>query len=218
MPLQGNGILVTSMNVAPDHDEEFNDWYDREHLEERVRIPGFLNARRYQSRDAKRRYFATYTTENFETLTGPAYKAALANQTPWSLTNIDRQVDPLRILGRVEMCAGAGRGAALGVVRIDFNAMSQDMLRTEVADLLQTLVRTRHILGASLVVPDSQLSIPIANGKPDDPDHSQWLILVESSSESVLQALLRSPSFAAAHYTRKDQYALLWDLGKDELN
>jgi hypothetical protein len=47
MPMAGKGMLLTSMNIDPAHEAEFNRWYDREHLEERVAIDGFLEARRY---------------------------------------------------------------------------------------------------------------------------------------------------------------------------
>ena len=42
MPIAGKGMLLTSMNIDPVHEAEFNRWYDREHLEERVAMPGFL--------------------------------------------------------------------------------------------------------------------------------------------------------------------------------
>ena len=47
MPLAGKGMLLTSMDIDPSDEAEFNRWYDREHLEERVAIDGFLEARRY---------------------------------------------------------------------------------------------------------------------------------------------------------------------------
>ena len=40
MPMAGKGMLLTSMNIDAAHEAEFNRWYDREHLEERVAIPG----------------------------------------------------------------------------------------------------------------------------------------------------------------------------------
>ena len=49
MPLAGKGMLLTSMDIDPSHEAEFNRWYDREHLEERVAIDGFLEARRWAS-------------------------------------------------------------------------------------------------------------------------------------------------------------------------
>src|SRR3977135_3497433 len=47
MPLAGKGMLLTSMDIDASDEAEFNRWYDREHLRERVAIEGFLEARRY---------------------------------------------------------------------------------------------------------------------------------------------------------------------------
>ena len=47
MPIAGQGMLLTSMDIDSLHEAEFNRWYDREHLEERVAIEGFEEARRY---------------------------------------------------------------------------------------------------------------------------------------------------------------------------
>ena len=43
------------MNIDAAHEAEFNRWYDREHLEERVAIDGFLEARRYVAHDGNQR-------------------------------------------------------------------------------------------------------------------------------------------------------------------
>ena len=56
MPMAGKGMLLTSMDVDAADDTEFNRWYDREHLEERVAIPGFLEARRYIAHQGKPKY------------------------------------------------------------------------------------------------------------------------------------------------------------------
>ena len=34
-------------DVPDEHDDEFNRWYDEEHIPERLAIPGVLNAARY---------------------------------------------------------------------------------------------------------------------------------------------------------------------------
>ena len=55
MPMAGKGMLLTSMNIDAAHEAEFNRWYDREHLEERVAIDGFLEAPRFRTRPRGRR-------------------------------------------------------------------------------------------------------------------------------------------------------------------
>src|ERR1700724_3125622 len=78
MPIAGKGMLLTSMNVDASDEAEFNRWYAREHLEERVAIPGFLEARRYVAHDGNPKYLSLYSTQTFGVLDTPAYPTALA--------------------------------------------------------------------------------------------------------------------------------------------
>ena len=41
------GTLIAAMNMAQVAPDEFNDWYDTEHLPERQRVPGFLVCERW---------------------------------------------------------------------------------------------------------------------------------------------------------------------------
>jgi hypothetical protein len=65
----------------PAMEEEFNAWYDDEHLPERLAIPGFRSARRWV---AGKTYVATYELDSPSVLESPAYLARFQNQTPWS--------------------------------------------------------------------------------------------------------------------------------------
>ncbi len=118
MPMAGKGMLLTSMNIDAAHEAEFNRWYDREHLEERVAIDGFLEARRYVAHDGNPKYLSLYSTETFDVLDSPAYRTALANQTAWSKANIARFQNMIRAVARITVSRGTGRGAALGIVRL----------------------------------------------------------------------------------------------------
>ena len=75
MPLSGKGMLITVMDADPAEEEDFNKWYDREHIVERVAIAGFLEARRYIAALASPEYLNLYSTEKLETLDSPAYLA-----------------------------------------------------------------------------------------------------------------------------------------------
>src|SRR3569833_4674772 len=84
MPLAGQGMLLTSMDIDPSDEADFNRWYDREHLEERVAIAVFIEARRYVAEQASPKYLALYSTETIDVLDSEAYRARLADQTEWS--------------------------------------------------------------------------------------------------------------------------------------
>src|SRR6202047_2197369 len=130
MPLAGKGMLLTSMDIDPSHEADFNRWYDREHLEERVAIPGFLEARRYIAHQGAPKYLCLYSTETFDVLDSAAYRAALANPTDWSKTTMARFKNMIRAVARITISRGKGRGAALGIVRLRATAGSEDGVRS----------------------------------------------------------------------------------------
>ena len=95
MPLAGQGMLLTSMDIEPSDEADFNRWYDQEHLEERVAIEGFIEARRYVAEQASPKYLCLYSTETIEVLDSEPYRARLANPTEWSVTTMAMTMLPL---------------------------------------------------------------------------------------------------------------------------
>src|ERR1700744_5319700 len=111
MPLAGKGMLLTSMDIDAANEAEFNRWYDREHLEERVAIEGFIEARPSGAQEAPPKYLSLYSAETFEVLDSPAYRTALANQSAWSRENISRFKNMISAVARITFSRGPGRGA-----------------------------------------------------------------------------------------------------------
>ena len=44
----GNTVLVVTMDVDEADESEFNEWYNEQHLPERMAIPGYVSARRFK--------------------------------------------------------------------------------------------------------------------------------------------------------------------------
>jgi len=79
------GLLVAGFNYSAAADDEFNDWYDTEHVPERARTPGFINAERWLGADDPKIALATYDLETLSVLQSPGYKAIGGeNLSPWS--------------------------------------------------------------------------------------------------------------------------------------
>ena len=76
---KGKGFLMVSMEPTPAYDEEFNDWYDMEHIPERTRIPGFESGRRFVCLDGWPRYLSMYDLKTIAVLESAAYKKASWN-------------------------------------------------------------------------------------------------------------------------------------------
>ena len=69
------GLLLVMMESALNDDDEFNAWYDNEHIPERAGIPGFISATRYVCRSGFPRYLAVYDLETADVLNSDAYRA-----------------------------------------------------------------------------------------------------------------------------------------------
>ncbi len=217
MPLAGKGMLLTSMNVDAADEAEFNRWYDREHLEERVAIPGFLEARRYVAHDGNPKYLSLYSTETFEVLNSPAYRAALANQTAWSKANIARFRDMIRGVARITISRGTGRGAALGIIRLRPASGSEDTLRSALREQLDP-AKLDGIISMHLLENDPALSKPLTdNPSASDPGAGDWFVLIDATDvNAVPVAIARFVAFKSQTVS-SGVYKLMFDLANSDL-
>lgn len=79
------GLLSASFDTSPARQDEFNDWYDLEHVPERLRVPGFLNAQRWVGDENPKLAVATYDLESHAVMNSPAYQAiGGANGSVWT--------------------------------------------------------------------------------------------------------------------------------------
>jgi hypothetical protein len=97
-PSGAGGLLVNAMNVAAEHDAEFNEWYDHEHIPALSAVPGILSARRFRDPTGTHRYLALYHLTTPEVTLGQAWKDAAG--TPWTERMRPHLRDHLRILAR----------------------------------------------------------------------------------------------------------------------
>lgn len=85
------GILIAAMNFAAVAADEFHDWYDLEHLPERLRIPGFLTGERWIAAGNPQVSVATYDLDGVGVLRGAPYlSVAHDNASPWTKRVIGR--------------------------------------------------------------------------------------------------------------------------------
>jgi hypothetical protein len=219
MPLAGTGMLLTSMDVDPADETEFNRWYDREHLQERVAIDGFLEARRYVAHAASPKYLSLYSTETFEVLDSPAYRNALANQTDWSRKNISRFRNMIRAVARITISRGQGRGAALGIVRLRPGREASDGLRVQLQQSLDPRL-IDGIISMHLIESDPALSRPITDGpSAPNPGSGDWFVLIDGTEvEAVSTALgARFAGLKSGTVISTGIYRLMWDLTRNDI-
>jgi hypothetical protein len=221
MPLAGKGMLLTSMDIDPSDEADFNRWYDREHLEERVAIEGFVEARRYIAHQGSPKYLSLYSTETFEVLDSPAYRAALANQTDWSKANIARFKNMIRAVASITISCGQGRGAALGIIRLRPPESGAENLRAVLQDALDPGLLD-GIISMHLIENDPVLSKPLTdNPSTSDPGAGDWFVLIDATDVNAIPvaiaARLETVTAFKSAVISTGTYRLLWDLAKSDL-
>src|SRR5215468_6488868 len=81
---KGTALLMVWADVPTDKEPEFNRWYNEEHLAERLGVPGFLSAARYEAVKGGPKHLAVYELESPAVLESETYKRVSANPTPWT--------------------------------------------------------------------------------------------------------------------------------------
>ena len=79
----GNTVLVVTMEVDAEDEEEFNKWYNEQHLPERMAIPGYVSARRFKLEDGNNalKYLCIWEMEDGSPLQSEIYKDQNAHPT-----------------------------------------------------------------------------------------------------------------------------------------
>ena len=84
MPSVPYGLNLAAADFSLAAEDEFNDWYDTEHIPERS-FEGMLGIHRWIGVDNPRLSIASYDMQSVAVRESAPYKAISAHQTPWSV-------------------------------------------------------------------------------------------------------------------------------------
>jgi hypothetical protein len=96
-PASAGGLLLNAMNIAPEIEAEFNEWYDKEHIPALAAVPGVLCARRFRG-TGSRKYVALYHLESPDVVESADWKRA--RESEWSSRIVPQFRDHLRLVLR----------------------------------------------------------------------------------------------------------------------
>jgi hypothetical protein len=106
-PASTGGLLLNAMNIAPEREAEFNEWYDKEHIPALGAVPGVLCARRFRGTSGNRRYVALYHLADPSVVESAEWKQA--RQSEWTSRLQPHFRDHLRLVLR-RYVRGGGSG------------------------------------------------------------------------------------------------------------
>lgn len=160
MALTGSAFLAIFHDIDPPSWTEYMEWHTREHMPERLSIPGFTVGKRLINHTLPRyRYGTVYGGETAEVFRSPAYLERLNNPTEWS-----NKVQPtfrnfLRVACERVVSNGVGDGGAMATVRLDFrDGAGEDDLRAGAEALCAALLKVTGACCAHIGLARSEIS------------------------------------------------------------
>jgi hypothetical protein len=189
----GKAAVAMWWDIASEVRAEWEDWHTREHMPERLGIPGFLRGTRWIAESGQPSYFVLYEAERLETLTTGTYLERLNHPTPWSLKMMPHHRNMVRSLCEVRATWGGGVPQTLATIRFSL------------ASDLPKLPQTQGLTGAHLLQ-----SVPMA-ATPQTMEQkirggdasADWVLLIGGyDSEAVKAAVAALPSGMTALFYR----------------
>lgn len=211
--LDAKGELLIWTDIAPEKEQDFNLWYDTEHMQERASIPGFTWSRRYHSNTAQRPYLALYRTESLHVFRSAPYRQAFENQTEWSIRNFGAMKNTNRRVNAVTEFAGAGTGAAVSLICLGSLENAQRTL--EVAKELCTAIA--GVIALRILNPDPELSTPLPSESKENRVLEPYLVVETTSVAIANQVGNWISNRLGLSETAHQSFGLLWDLQASEL-
>jgi hypothetical protein len=189
MALIGQGVVAIWNDVAPEGLAEFYEWHHREHMPERVGIPGFLRGRRYIAVRGAPEFFTLYEATATDVLAGPHYLERLNDPTP-----LTRHVIPeyfhnmVRGVCEVRFSLGIGQGGYLTTLRLAKPEREAELLRY-LGGVLPGLYAMPTILGTHLCVADAGAStIETSERQSHGAAVPEWLVMIEGATPEGVDA------------------------------
>ncbi|MBM9594453.1 DUF4286 family protein [Roseitranquillus sediminis] len=87
--MKQKAVLFSEMTPEPEWEDEFNAWYDEEHVPLRMKVPGFAGAQRYRRNE--RDYCVVYDLDETAVLQTAAYREVKdepSERTAWMLRSV----------------------------------------------------------------------------------------------------------------------------------
>jgi hypothetical protein len=195
MPLAGLGVVAIWHDLTDEIKPAFYQWHNREHMPERLGIPGFNYGRRYIALSGTPQYFNLYEADSLDVVAGPAYLERLNNPTPWTQRTVPGFRNVSRSVCRVESSVGVGQGGVMHTVRFDAAPDKSEALhRFLVNEAIPKIAAAPGVAGAHFCRADQSSSHIDTTEKKTRGSATlvpNWVLMVEGVNQSFVEAARR---------------------------
>jgi hypothetical protein len=189
MSLLGQGFVAIWNGIAPEGREAFYEWHNREHMPERIGIPGFIRGRRYIAKYGHPEYFTLYEAESPEVLSSQDYFNRLNNPTVLTRTVVPKYFrDTARGICRVKFSESCGDGGYLLTLQFGPNEGREAELETALRHhVLPPIIDVPGVVGVHFGIADAAASdVETAERKGRAVAIPKWLIMIEGTTDQAV--------------------------------
>lgn len=194
MALLGKAALAMWWEIEAAEQANFAHWHAHEHFPERLAIPGFRRASRWQCAHGGEGVFVMYELDSHDVLSSDAYLERLNAPTPWS-----RQMMPLHrkmVRSQCEVLASTGALSARWALSLRLSPRSPDaalILQGALKAKLADWPRQPGLTGAHLLRHRAPAIAATTEQKIRGGDAvADWVLVVCGYDRAVLEALADS--------------------------
>ncbi len=198
MSLRGQGVVAIWNGIREEGRANFYEWHNREHMPERLGVPGFLAGRRWQAVEGAPEYFTLYETATPAVLQGPDYLARLNSPTEWTRRSVAFFTETARSLCRVEFSRAIADGGWLQTWRYEVAGASGPRHTELLRPRLEAMLELPGVVGVHLCAADaaaSSIQTEEKKGRPKD-GMPGWVLMVEAAGDAP-DELARGPGWVS---------------------
>ena len=181
--LLGNGAVIVWNDVVDEGREQFYAWHDKEHIPERLGIPGFRRGRRYLARGQTPEWLTMYEADDLSVVTSPAYIARLNAPTPLTTATLKYFRNTSRAVCRLVHSLGSSTGGYMLALRVSVPSDQTDAFREYIARVAFPLaMEANGVVACHLFASDDKASfVDTAESKTRAFDVPSWVVLCEAT-------------------------------------
>ena len=158
MSLLGSAVLVNWGGIVKSKEKEYNEWHSKEHMPERISLPGFLRGLRavgISGTDLNHKYFMMYEAEQKEVFVSTKYLERLNNPTEWTKEILSNYLSPSRTICSVISSKSIGIGTFLSTIRFLGNNILNSHNVENLKSYTPKILRLNGITGMHIILGDS---------------------------------------------------------------
>ena len=193
-----HAFLLNWFDLPVENEAAFDKWHNRQHVIERLCIPGFEAGRRYAAIDNPvergHGYLVIYDAESTQVLESPDYAARLDAPTPLTRSVVPMLRDLTRTVGELVQERGTGMGSFLSTIRLpELSAWFMDS-SSSVHEALNSMYEVDSVTRVQLYRPDARITHfkdKTQEGRSTDTlrkDNYPWGIVVEGCRPQALDS------------------------------